>query len=384
MGDSGIAARSHLDEYNRHEPVSRAEIEALPAAGPGGFAREWQFVSSWEHPAPSELTLQRYPAIAAAWCSHAKEISRALTTLLRPVYIGRLLHPLHPARRHEGQHSFGLFAAGFIAAGSDIGYYCGKLMTEAEMDDEGELRSQGRYAIDFDLKDFPAFLRQQQALQTQNSTDRAHSEVAAATDGANAGILGDASGQTVEESAKAVTSVDNGMSSSSVSTDENLNADTPVSSSLIEPFGAVNNKAHRAGIVDHEAHMLVMDASLHRNEMAFMNDYRWAPIGEPPAMEVAATDERAARPWDRRPNVETYTAFQYFDSSEDEPTAHPKEARGGEAIGGMWPCVVVRTTRDVMEGEELLWDVSLCRPIFAASSFVTSYLVHLRHTRRCA
>lgn len=371
MDDSGIAVRSHIDEYNRHEPVSRAEIEALPAAGPGSFAREWQFVSCWEHPAPSELTLERYPAIAAAWCCHAKEISRALTTLLRPVYIGRLLHPLHPARRHEGQHSFGLFAAGFIAAGSDIGYYCGKLMTEAEMDDEGELRSQGRYAIDFDLKDFPAFLRQQQAQQTQHHTNGAHSEsdseVAAPTHGANSGMLGDAPGQTVEDSANEVTTVDNDMPLSWASTDVDATADSPVSSSFIERFGDVNNKAHRAGIVDHEAHMLVMDASLHRNEMAFMNDYRWAPIGEPPVTEGAATNGRVARPWARCPNVETYTAFQYFDSSEDEATARPEEARGGEACDGMWPCVVVRTTRDVMEGEELLWDVSLHRPIFAAS-----------------
>jgi hypothetical protein len=262
------------------------------------------------------------------------------------VYIGRLLHPLHPARRHEGHHSFGLFAAGFIASGSDIGYYCGKLMSEAEMDDEGELRSQGRYAIDFDLKDFPAYLRQQQAQQTRKQNKETHSEVA--------GPMDDGS------SANKVTDEEEGMSVHPPSAADVKTA-TPLSSSIIGPSGAVN-KAERAGIVDHEVHMLVMDASLHRNEMAFMNDYRWAPIGEPPAIKEDAIDGGTGRPWNRRPNVETYTSFQHFGSSNDEATAGTTEGHGSEACWGMWPCVVVRTTRDVMEGEELLWDVSPRHP----------------------
>ena len=45
-----------------------------------------------------------------------------------------------------------------------------------------------------------------------------------------------------------------------------------------------------------------------------------------------------------------------------------------ESCEGMWPCVVVRTTRDVMEGEELLWDVSHSRVILAASC--RSYRLH--------
>ena len=147
--DTGAASPTpHLDEYNKHEAVSR---EAL-AQVPGAPSRHWNFVSALAHPPPSDATLARCetplrfapppvpigpasdtsvwvcgtdPAIARAWSLHAEEIARAMSTLLRPVYIGRLLNESHPARRHEGQHSFGLFAAGFIAAGSDIGYYVG-------------------------------------------------------------------------------------------------------------------------------------------------------------------------------------------------------------------------------------------------------------------
>ena len=62
-------------------------------------------------------------------------------------------------------------------------------MSEAEIDDEGELRAQGRYAIDFDLKDFPAYLRQQQAEQTRKQ-DGAHSDVAAHGDAPAGAVSG--------------------------------------------------------------------------------------------------------------------------------------------------------------------------------------------------
>jgi hypothetical protein len=290
------------------------------------------------------------------------------------VYIGRLLHPLHPARRHEGDHSFGLFAAGFITEGSDIGYYCGKIMSEAEIDDEGELRAQGRYAIDFDLKDFPTYLQKQEedghsseSKDTSGDADANGHESTAHT-AITSGTVGDTNNQSKDDS----------------TSDAAMARATGLPSLISAAAGHASsaNKAHRAGIVDHEVHMLVMDASLHRNEMAFMNDYRWAPLGDPPAPSDAttsATDGTAGgsatatgahpHPWNRRPNVETYTSFQYFGSTHGQDHAAAASTSAGGAAGhggggggvdceGMWPCVVVRTTRDVMEGEELLWDVS--------------------------
>lgn len=120
----------------------------------GVYPRQWQFADAWHYPAPSAAAVRRYPAIGEAWQRHREAIATTMCALLRPTYIGRLLHLDHPARRHAGDPSFGLFAGTFIAAGSDIGHYCGKLMTESEIDDERELRAQGRYAIDFDLQDF--------------------------------------------------------------------------------------------------------------------------------------------------------------------------------------------------------------------------------------
>ena len=56
------------------------------------------------------------------------------------------------------------------------------------MDDEGELREQGRYAIDFDLKDFPIYL--QQAQQTQKYVSNGQSGVAGATTHDDIGTTG--------------------------------------------------------------------------------------------------------------------------------------------------------------------------------------------------
>jgi hypothetical protein len=108
------------------------------------------------------------------------------------------------------------------------------------------------------------------------------------------------------------------------------------------------NKRERASAV-HGEHILVVDASMSRNEFAFMNDYRWAPLAS------AARDARGSRgggeetegprqqqlPWRRAPNVDTYTVMRRFGD--------------GEGVC-VWPAIVVRATRDIAEGEELLWD----------------------------
>ena len=218
----------------------------------------------------------------------------------------------------------GLFAAGFIAAGSDISYYCGKLMSEAEIDDEAELRCQGRYAIDFDLKDFPDYLHSQSQQQSGAERSGVRGGEAAAVSGGPAAASGAAPASLIAAS--------RGVSS-------------PSSTASV---GAPRDKSNRVKIVDHEVHMLVMDASLHRNEMAFMNDYRWAPLGGPPVTapaataeggavggtDVAAADEDEAgvvvEAWRRRPNVDTYTSMQHFVSRKGATETTPPSASAGD------------------------------------------------------
>ena len=172
------------------------------------------------------------------------------------------------------------------------------------MDDEGQLRCSGRYAIDFDLKDFPG-LRPSDTAASEDAPAAAaaesDAESAAKTEAKTAEAAEAGSGE--EEAAAATTG-----------------------------GGARGHVSQKAGRREYEAGMVVVDASLHRNEMAFMNDYRWAPLAEADADGTA---------WVRQPNVDTYTSVHHL---------------GAPGAQAMWPCVVVRATRDIMAGEELLWD----------------------------
>jgi len=130
--------------YCQHEPVSRVAVSSLLQRN----LPQWQFTDAWHYPPPSDAVIAQFPSVAKAWNDHGSTVSRSMCAVTRPVYIGRLQSLSQPVRP-----AYGLFAGCFIAAGSDIGHYCGKLMTCADVAHEGALREHGRYALDLDLAD---------------------------------------------------------------------------------------------------------------------------------------------------------------------------------------------------------------------------------------
>jgi hypothetical protein len=222
---------SPLDQYALHEPMGRDALRDSSVHEAEGLrGGDWAFIDAWAFPAPSVGVVSQYIGLKQVWEAHKDEIARAMSNLLRPVHIGKLLHPHHPALSHGvgASSSVGLFAGCEISAGSDIGYFCGHLISEEEMDTEGILRAHGRYAIEFDA--------------SHGGPARAGGDVARAP------------------------------------------REIPV----------------------------LVDASMHRNEFAFANDYRGS---------------KAQPGWGRQPNIDMLTVSLGVGTGESEC---------------VWPCVLVR------------------------------------------